>query len=86
MNDREKFIIRAALIYLYSNCDDVNDAFANDCPYCEGDCPQWSTLGCDGWLGDIDGLGKDFKPMSVNGDEGELIQEDEVGSLLMTLQ
>ena len=89
MNDREKFIIRAALIYLQSNRDDVNDAFANDCPYCEADCPETCAKdgdGCDGWIGDIDGLAKDFQALSVNGDEGELIEEDEVGNLLMTLQ
>jgi hypothetical protein len=87
MNDREKFIMRAALIYLQSNRDDVNDVFHNLCPYCEADCPEMDgETGCDGWLGDIDGLAKDFQVLSVNGDEGELIKEDEVGNLLMTLQ
>jgi len=94
MNDREKFIIRAALIYLQSNRDDVNDAFYNSCPYCGADCRHGHNSqnqaedddGCDGWLGDIDGLAKDYQALSVNGDEGELIQEDEVGNLLMTLQ
>jgi hypothetical protein len=42
--------------------------------------------GCDGWLGDVDGLAVDFQALSVNGDEGELIKEDEVADLLMTLQ
>lgn len=90
MNDREKFVIRAALIYLQSNRDDVNLAFANDCPYCGGDCPDDNEYAyeyaCDGWAGDIDELAKDFQALSVNGDEGELIKEDEVDNLLMTLQ
>lgn len=90
MNDREKFVIRAALIYLQSNRDDVNMAFANDCPYCGGDCPDdcpdTVKYHCDGWAGDIDELAKDFQALSVNGDEGELIKEDEVDNLLMTLQ
>ena len=30
MNDREQFILRAALIYLQANRDDVNDAFETD--------------------------------------------------------
>ena len=61
----------------------------NDCPYCEADCPETCAKdgdGCDGWIGDIDGLAKDFQALSVNGDEGELIEEDEVRNLLMTLQ
>lgn len=62
MNDREKFIVRAALIYLQSNRDDVNDAFHR----------RWDSLG--------------RQALSVNGDEGELIKEDEVADLLMTLQ
>ena len=89
MNDREKFIMRAALIYLQANRNDVNDAFHNLCPYCEADCPETCAedgSGCDGWLGDIDGLAKDWQALSVNGDEGELITEDELDNLLMTLQ
>ena len=97
MNDREKFVIRAALIYLQSNRDDVNMAFANDCPYCGGDCPDeilairgvcsdTSEYACDGWAGDPELWAKDFQALSVNGDEGELIKEDEVANLLMTLQ
>ena len=67
MNDREKFIMRAALIYLQANRDDVNEAFFQE------------------YMRD-DGSFDIYEALSVNGEQGELIKEDEVGNLLMTLQ
>ena len=32
MNDRDKFIIRAALLYAQANLDDLNEAFTADEP------------------------------------------------------
>ena len=67
MNDRETFIMRAALIYLQANRDDVNEAFFQE------------------YMRD-DGSFDIYEALSVNGEQGELIKEDEVGNLLMTLQ
>jgi len=72
MNDREKFILRAALIYVQSNLDDVNEAFAND-------------IDVRSFLSAI-ALPELTKDLSVNGDEGELIKEEEVANLMTTLQ
>jgi hypothetical protein len=65
MNDRERFIVRAALIYLQSNRQDINQAFETD---------------------DQGLMPPDEAEISVNGDVGEAIKEDEVESLLFTLQ
>mgnify|MGYP000294099405 CR=1 FL=1 len=65
MNERERFIVRAALIYLQSNREDVNQAFETD---------------------DQGLMPPDQAEISVNGDVGEAIKEDEVESLLFTLQ
>lgn len=65
MNERERFIVRAALIYLQSNRSDINEAFETD---------------------DQGLMPPDQAEISVNGDVGEAIKEDEVESLLFTLQ
>ena len=65
MNDRERFIVRAALIYLQSNRQDINQAFETD---------------------DQGLMPPDEAEISVIGDVGEAIKEDEVESLLFTLQ
>ena len=65
MNDRERFIVRAALIYLQSNRQDINQVFETD---------------------DQGLMPPDEAEISVNGDVGEAIKEDEVESLLFTLQ
>ena len=65
MNERERFIVRAALIYLQSNREDVNQAFETD---------------------DQGLMPPDQAEISVNGDVGEAIKDDEVESLLFTLQ
>ena len=57
MNDREKFVVKAALIYLQANREDVNQAFETD----------------------------DQVEISVNGDVGNAILEDEVEDLLFTM-
>lgn len=57
MTEREKFILRAALIYAQSNLADLNEAFEYD-----------------------------ENHISVNGDEGESLNETEVAELLFTLQ
>ena len=66
MTEREKFILRAALLYAQSNLDDLNEAFDYD----ENQ--------------DIKLKGK--RPLSVNGDIGEALDETEVAELLLTLQ
>ena len=62
MNEREKFIVRAALIYLQSNREDVNQAFEVSYP--------------------LFGRDDDQVEISVNGDVGNAILEDEVEDLL----
>lgn len=57
MNEREIFIIRAALTYMVANLDEINSSFDTE-------------------------KGK----MSVNGDEGDFITENEVDNLLSTFQ
>lgn len=64
MNDREKFLLRAALIYLTSNLTDANQAFETASPH---NVPEVQTI-------------------SVNGDEGDVINETEINDLLMALQ
>ena len=87
MNDREKFIVRAALSYACSNLMDVNSAFST-CPYCGGDCllyPDDGESGCDGYLGDIDGLLADRKSadrLEVQNEYGDTIEEDEIEKIL----
>lgn len=56
MNDRERFIARAALLYCISNLDDLNEAFEDD------------------------------EAISVNGEAGERIAEEEIKKLFFTLQ
>jgi hypothetical protein len=64
MNDREKFIIRASLIFMQSNIDDANESFDSyDC-----DCDEGG------------------EHISVNGDCGKPIEEDELARILMVLQ
>jgi len=61
--------------YALSNCMDMNSALSV-CPYCGGDCllyPDDGESGCDGYLGDIDGLLSDRKPddrLEVQGNYG----------------
>ena len=57
MTERDKFILRASLIYSQSNLGDLSEAFSH---------------------------GKDV--LSVNGDLGEDISEEEVENLLFDLQ
>lgn len=56
MNKRKRFIIRAALLYIQSNLDDLNEAFREE----------------------------DY--ISVNGDLGKEIDEDEVEEILYLFQ
>lgn len=56
MNKRKRFIIRAALLYIQSNLDDLNEAFQED----------------------------DY--ISVNGELGKEIDEDEVEEILYLFQ
>lgn len=65
MNEREKFILRAALIYLQSNREDINECFETD---------------------DQGLMPPDEAEISVNGEVGEAIKEDEVEQLLFSLQ
>ena len=57
MNQRERFVLRAALIYAQSNLDDLNQAFAED-----------------------------DANLSVNGDLGRILNEEEVERLIMVFQ
>ena len=65
MNEREKFIVRAALIYLQSNRVEINESFESD--------PDESLMPPD----EVD--------ISVNGDVGPAIKEEEVEDLLFSL-
>lgn len=56
MNKRKRFIIRAALLYIQSNLDDLNEVFREE----------------------------DY--ISVNGDLGKEIDEDEVEEILYLFQ
>lgn len=56
MNKRQRFVIRAALLYIQSNMDDLNEAFQED----------------------------DY--ISVNGEFGKEINEDEVEEILYLFQ
>ena len=56
MNKRQRFVIRAALLYIQSNLDDLNEAFQED----------------------------DY--ISVNGELGKEIDEDEVEEILYLFQ
>jgi|688.fasta_scaffold03312_39 hypothetical protein len=68
MNDREKFIIRAALLFLQSNLEDANESYNAD----DYDDDDWEE--------------RQMQSISVNGDFGKAIEENEVAELLMTLQ
>lgn len=91
MNNREIFIIKAALNYAYSNLMDMNSAFSV-CPYCGGECllyPDDEESGCDGYLGDPDGLLSDRKPhdrLEVQGNYGDAVSEEEIESVLKKME
>jgi hypothetical protein len=70
MTEREKFILRAALIYAQSNLGDLNEAFESDSDDYDDD----------------DYEARRVNKISVNGDFGDTISESEVDQLLMTLQ
>ena len=65
MNEREKFIVRAALIHLQSNRVWINESFESD--------PDDSLMP------------PDAVDISVNGDVGPVIKEEEVEELLFSL-
>lgn len=87
LSDTDQFIVKAALSYALSNCMDMNSALSV-CPYCGGDCllyPDDGESGCDGYLGDIDGLLSDRKPddrLEVQGNYGNSISEEEIKRIL----
>lgn len=61
MNERERFIVRAALIYLQANRQDINEAFETD---------------------DQGLMPPDQAEISVDGQVGEAIKEDEIEQLM----
>jgi hypothetical protein len=85
--DRQNFIIAAALSYAFSNCEDLNVSFS-ECPYCGGSCllyPNDGDSGCDGYLGDVDGLLADRNPedrLEIRGTYGDSITESEIETIL----
>lgn len=87
LSETDQFVVKAALSYALSNCMDMNSALSV-CPYCGGDCllyPDDGESGCDGYLGDIDGLLSDRKPddrLEVQGNYGNSISEEEIKRIL----
>lgn len=88
MSNREKLVIKAALLYAAANREDLNDAFAAPCAYCGGDCPLLDAENdgsyCDGFAGDVDGLYADPEAaeIQVEGETTERIDETELEALL----
>lgn len=90
LNERQKFILKSVLIYADSNVMDINSSFSV-CPYCGGDCllyPDEGDNGCDGYLGDPDGLLGVRKPedrLEVQGIYGDSIGEAEIQEILQKI-
>lgn len=88
MSNREKLIIKAALLYAAANREDLNDAFAAPCAYCGGSCSTVEAENddayCDGFAGDVDGLYADPEAVEIQieGEHTEKIDETELKTLL----